>query len=236
MTVNRRAGPGPSPRPRCRVRLMPGGCGGVPGRRTTPSVKLGELGTHPYPHTPTSPDAGRVPSLSPRSPVIGARFGGGRTGSRCAPLDGSPDAFPRGWVGSGALVQRLAMSTPGCGPGSTWHQGTIDAAGTRVPLPLWPMGTGFLAGLTIGLVVVTVAVGACLLVVRRRHGGLPLPAWVLTSKNASPALRSLVARMARSELRDVLQEWDEMPPGLRVVLRREIRGEILAILKRGEQR
>lgn len=86
------------------------------------------------------------------------------------------------------------------------------------------MTDGFVVGGLIGLsVALLVAQVVTVVMLRRRHGGgLPLPAWLVTAPNASPELRALVAKMARSEARDVMAQWDTLPPGLRAPIRQEI--------------
>lgn len=88
---------------------------------------------------------------------------------------------------------------------------------------VWYMTHGFAVGVLIGLSVVLALALAYAMLVRRRHGGgMPLPAWVLTAKHASPELRALVAKMARAAARDWYAEWDTLPPGLQSHLRKEV--------------
>jgi len=94
------------------------------------------------------------------------------------------------------------------------------------------MMPGFVVGLLVGLVVVCFAVVWYVLVIRRRHGGgVPLPAFLIRAENASPALRELVARMARSSAKDVLAEWDTLPPSIQTSILMEVR-RIMADRKR----
>lgn len=86
------------------------------------------------------------------------------------------------------------------------------------------MISGFVAGLLIGSVVALFAVLWYALVIRRRHGGgMPMPAWLIRAESPSPALRELVGRIARSVVKDYMNEWATVPPALKSAIRAEIR-------------
>lgn len=73
------------------------------------------------------------------------------------------------------------------------------------------------------------------LFLRQRHGGgKPLPAWLITAERASPELRAVVAKVARSAATDAIQEWDTLPPGLKVAINWEIEQRLR--LNQGKER
>lgn len=81
------------------------------------------------------------------------------------------------------------------------------------------MWTDWLVSGLIGVVVALVPFGIRWVVRYRRAralGGVyPLPGWRLTERHLSEDARVLVARVARASVRDVIQEWEELPVGLR---------------------
>jgi hypothetical protein len=85
---------------------------------------------------------------------------------------------------------------------------------------------GIVAGGVIGLLVVAVVVLVRTVVLYQRHGGMPLPAWLVSSRRASPELRELVARMGRAAAKDAMAEWEELPPGIKSELARYVRAEV----------
>lgn len=85
------------------------------------------------------------------------------------------------------------------------------------------MTSGFVVGLLVGLIVVLFAALWYALVIRRRHGGgPPLPAFLIRAETPSPALRDLVARVARSVVKDYMTEWSTVPPALKTAIRQEL--------------
>lgn len=84
--------------------------------------------------------------------------------------------------------------------------------------------TDFVVGLLTTLAMIASAGVWHALVLRKRHGGgVPLPAFLIRAEHASPALRELVARMARASAKDVLAEWGTLPPALQTTIRMQIR-------------
>jgi len=59
----------------------------------------------------------------------------------------------------------------------------------------------------------------------RRANDVALPAFLIGSRRPSRELRELVAKMARSAAKDVVQEWDTIPPGLKEALLKEIKDQ-----------
>lgn len=99
------------------------------------------------------------------------------------------------------------------------------------------MMPGFVVGLLVGLVVVCFAAVWYVLVIRRRHGGgIPMPAWAMRAEHASPALRALVSKMARSAAADAMQEWSTLPAGLKHTIRTHINMAIAEALASQEGR
>jgi hypothetical protein len=74
--------------------------------------------------------------------------------------------------------------------------------------------------LSIGLSVVTTVVTSwAVTVVRLRRGNAgarPIPGWLLTAEHLSPDVRVIVGKVARASVKDLLAEWDTLPPALQV--------------------
>lgn len=61
---------------------------------------------------------------------------------------------------------------------------------------------------------------------RRYRGAYPLPGWALRAEHLGEDGRILVAKVARATLRDAVQEWDELPLGLRTEIQRTVDARI----------
>lgn len=93
-----------------------------------------------------------------------------------------------------------------------------------------PNAWGAIVGAIGGVVATVVPLVVVWLIKRQRivrAGGVyPLPGWRLTEQHLSQEARVLVAKVARATLRDQVQEWDEIPLGLRVAINQMIMDQL----------